>query len=151
MSAPDRDPFGLGGTMPTAPEAADENIIVDEAAKEALPLVDGEPTLGPLVRELFQIEEEQGNMASGPAGNPERWDDLARRFNALEAEITACRAETTGGIAWRLTQVLAIDDGLSTWTMAMLKAAIDDAKALAGLNGLGEDGTRLARRAPPLP
>jgi hypothetical protein len=134
MSAPDRDPFGLGGTMPTAPEAADENIIVDEAAKEALPLVDGEPTLGPLVRELFQIEEEQENMV----GNPERWDDLERRCNALEAEITACRAETTGGIAWRLTQVLAIDDDLSSWAMAMLKAAIED---LAGLDGLGEDGS----------
>jgi hypothetical protein len=122
--------------FPPPSPAERREIIVDEGAKEALALVDGEPTLGPLAREIFPIEEEQNNMQGGPDGNLERWDELARRCNALEKEIITCRAETIGGLAWRLHQLLTIVDNedLSPWAEGMLRAAIEEANALARMS-----------------
>jgi len=117
------DPFALGGRE-------DDQVIVDHDALDVLFLVADEPVLGPLVREQFEAEELWGNTR----GDDPRWDGRMRRCIELDKTINTCRAETIGGIAWRLqdlNRVIQDEEGVSDWTRAGMQAVCDEAIALA--------------------
>jgi hypothetical protein len=118
MNANAIDPFALGGRT--------DEIIVDDDLRF---LVD-EPVLGPLARELFEVNKEWGNLLlSDP-----RSDELLARIHELDKRIAAIPAQTIGGVAWRLldlNMVIQDEDGVSDWTRAAMQAACDDATRLA--------------------
>jgi hypothetical protein len=116
------DPFALGGRT--------DEIIVDHDELNDLRFLVDEPVLGPLARELFEVNEEWGDM---PAGDP-RDGALLARIKELDKETAACPAQTIGGVAWRLRDlnlVIQDEDGVSDWTRAAMQAACDDATRLA--------------------
>jgi len=111
------DPFALGGT---------DEIIVDYDELNELAFLADEPVLGPLARELFEVNELWGNALGD--------DSLLARIKELDKEIAACPAQTIGGVAWRLRDlnlVIQDEDGVSDWTRAAMQAACDDATRLA--------------------
>ena len=124
-------------TVERAPSAADPfahgGIIVNEDAKALLALLDREPRLGPLARELFEVEEEQGNVPGGALREPERSAELDARFHAVFDPACECPAETIGGVAWRLGQIRsAIAENDETgWVATMVRTAFADAVRLA--------------------
>lgn len=133
MSTP--DPFAFGGR-----QDADDEIIVDEDAKEALALLVGEPALGPLARELFDVEEELGNLKFDSPGYEERQKVLSRRLSEILHQIEACPVATVGGLAWHLREALAVVDfseDVHPGTEAALRAVFERAKALARQPGAG--------------
>jgi hypothetical protein len=91
------DPFAFGGRRDD--DELDDEIIVDEEGKALLALVDAEPILGPLARELFEIDEELGNIRGGPLAEPERWEALSQRQNVVWRGTETTPAETIGGLA----------------------------------------------------
>jgi hypothetical protein len=124
----------VSSDSPPSPLLGGADDIVDEHEKEDLALVVREPTLEPLAREVFEISEEQENMRGGPLGpGAARWQELERRYNVADQAIDACHAETIGGVAWRLGQLLRVvenEEGISAWIVSTLRMACEDAKTL---------------------
>ncbi|HEX3860387.1 MAG TPA: hypothetical protein VHY35_01690 [Stellaceae bacterium] len=122
------DPFALGGRPPS-----DDAIIVDREAEAFLPYLDTEPVLGPMARELFVVEEAQGNLVGGPLGQPEAWAELAERFRAVFPAVCSLPAETLGGLIWRLGQIKTsiADCEVPEYLISLVQAALDDALRLA--------------------
>jgi len=140
--------FFLGASDVVAPattviqrETSDDETIVDEREKNDLDLLTGEPILAPLAREVFEVAEEQGNMRGGPAGpGAARWKELEKRYNAADDAINRTHAETIGGVAWRLDQVLRVleNEDVSVWMVDTLRMAFEDAKRLHQLGAVAE-------------
>jgi len=79
-----------------------EHYAALKSAIAALDLVDGDPVIGPLVRNWFEQDHLQANTLS----TDPRYAAWYRRAAVLDAEIWATRAPTVGGTCWKLREVL---------------------------------------------
>jgi len=80
-------------------------------------------------------------MRGGPAGpGAARWKELEKRYNAADDAINRTHAETIGGVAWRLDQVLRVleNEDVSVWMVDTLRMAFEDAKRLHQLGAVAE-------------